>query len=396
MRILYLSPEVPNRFHRIRSWHLIQAMTERHEVDLLSLAHFEPDASDVDALRARCRRVDWLPQPRLRSLWSCLRGLPGVAPLEACYEASLPFAVAVAQRLAERSYDLLYVKRLRMAQYGVGVSLPRVLDLTDSMARFYRLTARRAPLAQKPLAVEEWLKHRAYEPRMAAAFDRAVLASPVDAAYLRRLARLDNLRIVANGVDANHFAPWPTLPEPGRFLLSGLMDKLVNVDAARFLAREIWPLVRAALPDARLRLVGPRPNATVRALAALPGTEVVGRVVDLRAEMARAEVVLVPLRVGTGTKNKILQALSMGRPVVTTFVGNEGLGAEAGRHLEVADGPRAFAEAVLGLHGEPARATAMGAEGRAWLVERFGLEAVAAQLEAVVEEVTREHAEAGR
>src|SRR5919108_2296028 len=150
MRILFVTPELPNQFHRIRALNLVRGLGQRHEVDLVSLAHRAPRPEALEALRPFCRRIDWVLQPRWRSLAQSALGLPGPAPLEACYERSPHLARLLGERLASRSYDLLYVKRLRMAQYGAAArGLPRVLDLTDAMTRFYDQAWRRAPWPSK-------------------------------------------------------------------------------------------------------------------------------------------------------------------------------------------------------------------------------------------------------
>ncbi|MDQ3699574.1 MAG: glycosyltransferase family 4 protein [Chloroflexota bacterium] len=385
MRILFVSPELPNEFHRIRALNLLKGLGQRHEIDLISLAHRPPSPAVLEALRPFCRRIDWVLQPRWRSLAQCGQGLLGAAPLEACFERSPALRRLIHERLASRSFDLLYVKRLRMAQYGIGLSgPPRVLDLTDAMTRFYDQLWRRARWPAKAIYWEEWRKHRSYEARVGADFGRCLVASPVDAIYLQRTLGAPNVEVVPNAVDTDFFQPRPGGAAAATFLLSGLMDKLVNVDAAEYLCDEVWPRVRDRVPGARLRLVGPQPSRAVRALAGRPGVQVVGLVPDLRDEIAQATAVLVPLRLGTGTKNKVLQALAMGRPVVTTSVGNEGLNAVSGEHLLVADSAADFAQAIVGLAGDGAWRATLGAAGRAWVVEQYGLGAVVERLEGIL------------
>jgi glycosyltransferase involved in cell wall biosynthesis len=386
MRILFVSPELPNQFHRIRALNLLRALSQDHEVDLISLTHREPREDDLAPLRPLCRRAEGVVQPLARSLIQSALGLLRPMPLEVCYEWSPRLAGLVQRRLAQRSYDVLYVKRLRMAEYGLDAEgLPRILDITDSMERFYDQAWRRAPLKTKALFWEEWLKYRAYEPRVSALYERCVVCSPADAEYLRDHSGLTNVEVVANAVDTEYFAPREGVEEPATFLLSGLMDKLVNVDAALYLAEEIWPRVRAAVPDARLRLVGPKPSAAVRALDGRDGIEVVGLVPDLRDEIARATATLVPLRVGTGTKNKILQSAAMARPVVTTSTGTEGMDAGSGQEALVADDPAAFADAVIRLQASPELRRTMGQQGRAWVEEQFGIGVVRGQLQQTLE-----------
>jgi len=388
VRILFVTPELPNGLHRIRALNLVRGLSQRHEIDLVSLAHRTPSPEAVEVVRPYCRRIDWVLQPRWRSLAQSALGLFRSAPLEAAYERSPVLARLLRERLAERSYDLLYIKRLRMAQYGLAVDgLPRVLDLTDSMTRFYEQSWRRAPWPAKVLFWEEWRKHRGYEARVAQRFERCVIASQADLDYLQCNSGLRNIEVVPNAVDTEFFRPQPDTEEPATFVLSGLMDKLVNIDAALYLCGEIWPRVRVRVPGARLRLVGPNPSPAVRALDGQPGVEVVGYAADLRDELARATAVLVPLRMGTGTKNKILQSLAMARPVVTTSAGNEGLGAISGQHLLVADSAESFAAAILRLHADPAWRTALGAAGQDWVVDRYGIPAILEQLECVLQDV---------
>src|SRR6266542_1963147 len=180
MRILFLSPELPNALHRIRALNLIHGLSRRHEVDLVSLTHRPASDAAVEALRPYCRRVDTVHQPRWRSWSQSALGLLGQAPLEARYEYSPRLERLLARRVADRSYDVVYVKRLRMAQYaGAAMAMPRVLDLTDAMTRFYAQGARQAPWPTRLLFIEEWLKHRVYEARVGSTFDRCVVASAV-------------------------------------------------------------------------------------------------------------------------------------------------------------------------------------------------------------------------
>jgi glycosyltransferase involved in cell wall biosynthesis len=221
---------------------------------------------------------------------------------------------------------------------------------------------------------------------VASTFDRCVVASAVDADYLRRAERLRNVALVPNPVDTEYFTPRRVTEQPATFVLSGLMDKLVNIDAAGYLCHQIWPRVLAEVPNARLRLVGPHPNRAVRRLAAHPGVEVVGYVADLRDEIASATAVVVPLRIGVGTKNKVLQSLSMGRAVVTTRVGNEGLDAQNHTHLEVADDAQRFAAAMVELQADPRRRAALGGAGRAWVSQHYSVPVVMERLEQVLAE----------
>jgi glycosyltransferase involved in cell wall biosynthesis len=179
-----------------------------------------------------------------------------------------------------------------------------------------------------------------------------------------------NVVVTPNGVDSEAFTPDLERAEtPGRVIFTGFMDYHPNEQAAHHFADAIWPRVLAEVPHATWYLVGAQPPASFKRLAALPGVKVTGRVAETQPYLADAAVAIVPLRVGGGTRIKILEALAMGKAVVTTALGCEGLDVTSGEHLLVADDPGEFASAVIQLLRDDARRTRLGAAGRA-LVER--------------------------
>jgi glycosyltransferase involved in cell wall biosynthesis len=165
------------------------------------------------------------------------------------------------------------------------------------------------------------------------------------------------------------------------------MDWLPNEDAMTYFCRDILPLVRAEEPGTTLSIVGRAPTPAVSALAADPGIVVTGRVADIRPHVADASVYIVPLRIGGGTRLKLFEAMAMGRAVVSTTVGAEGLPVTDGRHLMLADTPAAFARTVVGLLRDPGRRAQLEAAARTLVVERHGWTAVAETLDAALREV---------
>jgi glycosyltransferase involved in cell wall biosynthesis len=181
------------------------------------------------------------------------------------------------------------------------------------------------------------------------------------------------------GIDVE---PGETPPrEPGHLLFVGAMSRDVNVDAMTHFSRDVWPLVRREVPHARLTIVGNGPGDGVRRLAAMPGVEVTGFVPALEPYYARAAVFVAPLRVGGGIIAKNLDAMAAGCPVVTTTIGNEGIGATAGEHLLIADGPVAFARAVVDVLGDEGLRQRLADNARRFVRERFSLEASLAVLD---------------
>jgi glycosyltransferase involved in cell wall biosynthesis len=178
--------------------------------------------------------------------------------------------------------------------------------------------------------------------------------------------------VAPNGVDLEAFTPTSERAEtPGRVIFTASMDYHPNEQAAHYFADTMWPRVRAEIPEATWYLVGSRPPASFERLAALPGVTVTGRVAEMQPYLAAAAVAITPLLVGGGTRLKILEALAMGKAVVTTTLGCEGLDVTSGEHLLVADDPGEFADAVTRLLRDDAQRARLGAAGRALVEQKY-------------------------
>jgi glycosyltransferase involved in cell wall biosynthesis len=187
--------------------------------------------------------------------------------------------------------------------------------------------------------------------------------------------------LISNGVDTDALSPRDDRPEPDSVLFMGSLDWQPNRDALLYLVDQIWPLVRAAHPAATLNVVGRQPAPRLRErVESVRGVQWVGEVPDIRPWVARANMLLVPLRIGGGSRIKILETLAMGKAVVTTSIGAEGLSVTDGRDCRIADEPAAFARTVVDLLHQPAVCRALGESGRRLVVSRYDWRQLAAEL----------------
>jgi glycosyltransferase involved in cell wall biosynthesis len=222
----------------------------------------------------------------------------------------------------------------------------------------------------------EWRKMRREE---AHACRRAAMTIAVSSDDRRRLSEAAPdvpITDVPTGVDIDFFSPRDVPRVPGRLVFSGSMDWYPNEDAILHFTAEILPIVRAVRPDVTLTVVGRRPSERLRAAALQAGIALTDTVPDVRPYVAEAELYVVPLRVGGGTRLKIFEALAMGMPVLSTTVGAEGLDLENGRHLRLADGPAAFAAAIVELLEDAPTRAALGREGRRLVETRYSWSSV--------------------
>jgi glycosyltransferase involved in cell wall biosynthesis len=195
--------------------------------------------------------------------------------------------------------------------------------------------------------------------------------------------------VVPNGVDLDFFAPTELPKERHRLVFAGSMDWRPNQDAARYFTSEILPLLRQRRANVECCFVGRDPPDDIRALSSIPGLTITGTVDDVRPYVARAMVFVVPLRVGGGSRLKILEALAMGRPVVSTSVGAEGLDVVDGHHILIADTPEEFASAALRLLDSRELCETLASAGRRLVENRYGWEALADHLASCIHEISR-------
>jgi polysaccharide biosynthesis protein PslH len=233
----------------------------------------------------------------------------------------------------------------------------------------------------------EWRKLRRFEARACRRAARTVAVSEADRDALAALAPGSRVRAIPTGVDTAYFHANGTPPRPASLVFSGSMDWYPNEDAVLHFVDAILPLLRRQVPELQVTVVGRKPGARFRQRAEAAQVRVTGTVPDVRPYVDEATVYIVPLRIGGGTRLKIFEALSMGKPVVSTTIGAEGLPLVDGQHFLRADEPAAFAAAVVSLLSDPARRSALGAAGRRLVEERFSWGHVAREFESDLTEV---------
>ncbi|MGH9518210.1 MAG: glycosyltransferase family 4 protein [Terriglobales bacterium] len=387
-------PYPPDSGKRLRTWNLLRHLAPRHQITLL--AHGEHDsARELAARRAleaaglRVRTVAPLPDRRGLALYAALlRNCASPWPYSVAKHHTPRYTQAVREELRDHNYDLVQVEwtpysshllRSRVLRSRGPIAPPPTLIASHNIeAQIWERRAQLAHGAARLYFRAQASKMRRFE---AEAFARAQFVTGVSQLDAEAAGRLGAPRVavVANGVDLDYFQPRSHV-ESEMIAFVGALDWFPNQDAVEFFAAQVLPLVRAVAPTARFRVVGRRPPAAW-ASRAWPGVELVGEVSDVRPEMERAGVMVAPLRVGGGSRIKILEALAMEKPVVATTIGAEGLELLPREHLQVADSAEALAASVLEcLRNRPA-ARAMGCRGAALVRGQYGWEQSALALE---------------
>jgi polysaccharide biosynthesis protein PslH len=402
VRVLVLSPfpPWPPDGGRIRIRELVRGLAAVHDVSLLALSDGGPeDEAGMAALEEEGIPIEAVvsrPDRRVVAAGAVLAG----RSVHGSLVRSPQLRRRLADRLADGSVDVVQCELSSMAAYrDVGRRVPWVLDALNVEFRVNESLARtaRASIGYRWYARREARCRRREELAAWRAVDHVVTVSEDDRRIVEDLAPGSPVTVVPNGVDLARLRP-PTgaADLPPRAVFVGKMDYRPNVEGIGWFVDEVLPRIRERVPAFELAVVGRNPAPAVAALGARDGVSIVGAVPDPTPHLHGATVAVVPLRAGSGTRLKVLEALAAGTPVVSTPLGVEGLDVVAGRHVLVAEGTEGFAGAVVALLGDRDRRAGLARAGRRLVEERYGWPAAVQTLLEVHERLAEERRPTGR
>jgi glycosyltransferase involved in cell wall biosynthesis len=303
-------------------------------------------------------------------------------------ESSRAFQARLRSVLRSGLFDVIHTRQLPMAALTASIKHPaKLLELIDSET----LQSARRVRSSSPQTRVRALAARLLEQRAVRHFHAVTTVADADAAVIRRLAPRVPVHVTPNGVDAAYFAPLDLEEEPETILFFGAMSFPPNVSAVLHYYHDILPLVRREMPIVRLVIAGRDPAPQIVALANDPTVIVTGMVDDMRPWLARAAVTICPMVNGSGIKNKVLEAMAMARPIVSTTLGIEALEVTNGRELIVADAPSDFASSLVALLRDREARRKMGAASRDLVLRRYSWEACAAMYDTIYAQLSASH-----
>lgn len=412
MKVLFLSQIVPYPPHGgvlQRGYNVIRELHKRGSVHLLAFLH--PDtlttpeavAESRQALGRYCESIEyftlWPKRSRLARTAAFAAGALWPEPFSVMAHRSGAFRERIADRVHSGAVDLIHYDTIALAQYlARDHSLPAAVTHHNIESK---LMERRAAAESNPAA--RWYvgtqarRLRRYEARQSPRFDVNIVMSELDAKDLCAIAGSVPTAVVPNGVDTEYFTPRPGREEPA-LIYTGGMNMFANRDAVLHFLGHVWPRVRAAVPQAKFYAVGQDPPQELRRLATPEsGVVVTGYVDDVRPYVAKAAVYVVPLRVGGGTRLKVVDAMAQGKAIVSTTIGCEGIEVTPGENILVADDPAVFAEHVVALLRAPKERERLGRAARSLAETRYAWTEVGKRLEQAYEQARANHRrQAGR
>lgn len=398
MRILFLAQRVPfppNRGDKITTYHEIRHLSREHEVSVACLADGVEDLRRGEGLQPLVRALEAVPLDRVRARIRALAAIGVGTPLTVAYFREPVLHERVGALVRSHPFDLIIVYSSSMAQYVEEFSdVPRIMQFADLDSVKWRLYAEHHPPPRRWIYALEAGRLLRYERAIGTTFAHSLLCTPQEVDDFRRLIPGGRVSLVGNGVDLEYFRPSDDNASSSLAFV-GVLDYFPNVDAVVWFCREIFPTVRARVPEATFTICGSRPTAAVRDLGRMPGVVVTGAVPDIRPYLRGAAVSVVPLRIARGIQNKLLEAMAMGLPVVTTSAAFKGVEAVRDRDLLVADEPAAFAESVVRLLRDERLRREMGRSARETTERNYSWERAYSQLDDVIASVTGRGARSG-
>ena len=396
MKILFLSPTVPFPLTdggRIRVFNLLKQIAAKSDVTLLVLETQPTDADGVAELQQFGIQVHLIPNaptlPRV-SFGTLANAFLKQQPITVARYALPAYRQKFKELVATEDFDLVHYEMFHTAQFRTETDLPSVLSQQNvDSAIWRRLCGETTHPFYKFAYWTQQLAFQRYERVLSPKFDAVTCTSDIDAAVFQRHCKEGAIEVIPNGVDVTHYQPDFTSEAPAHLIYIGSMDWYPNEDAVAFFADEVLPGIQDKVPDVQFSIVGGNPSARVQKLAEREGVVVTGRVPEIKPYFAEATVFVVPLRIGSGTRLKILEALAMGKAIVSTTVGAEGLNLKDGEEIFIADEPAIFADAVTRLLTDASLRRSVGKSGRARVEQDYDWRSIGEKLHNLYESLIK-------
>lgn len=385
MKILVILSRVPyplEKGDKLRAFHQLKWLSRNHRIILCCLndGKLHPDAMKM--LRPLCADIEIVPISKFSILFNIVKGAFSSRPFQVSYFYH-PRAQKIIDRLVEKHLPKhIYCQLIRMAEYAKKYSIiPKTLDYMDAFSTGMERRAAKAPFLLKFLFRAEASRLRSYETYIFSKYENKTMISEQDKSLLRHHHK-SRIEVISNGVDTDFFKPF-NRDKDIDLVFTGNMNYPPNIESAIFLARRILPLVHKKYPDVKLLVSGANPSLKVRMLSS-DHIRVSGWVNDIRESYARARIFVAPMQTGTGLQNKLLEAMAMRLPCITSTLANKALGALPGKEILVSDTPVEYAGHIEKMLYDKEFAMDIAEQGYRFVMKNFNWPSTVAKLEQVI------------
>jgi glycosyltransferase involved in cell wall biosynthesis len=383
MKILFLTPVVPTKTDGKRPYNFLRYLADEHEVHLICLKMPVQSPTDIRHLQEMGIRVSTIDIMPTRSVFNCLFGLPLRKPLRVSWCLNGDFRSALEQKLQQMSFDIVHIDRMRMGQYAKYIPFPKIIDFTDSLKLYLdRSIQYRRKIQNRFIDGWERWSIPGYERWILKNVSAALVCSTIDADYFKKDHSKYEFSVIDNAVDIDQFYPKKHEDHyQSKCIITGTLFYFANIDSVRFYDEDILPTLRKEFPSLETQIIGTRPKKEIKKLDGKKGITICADVPRMEDYLFQDDIYLCPLRVAAGVRNKLLEAMSSGMPIVTTKLGAEGLDVKHEKEVLFAETPDEYVSAVKRLLESKQLCQQLGKNGRRYVEEKHTIDVLGKKLE---------------
>lgn len=382
MKILVILSRFPyplEKGDKLRAYNQIKALSKHHEIILFALTENSPTQNDIDNIKPLCSHLEIFKLSRLSIIKNLVRTFFGKLPMQVGYFYSSAAQRKINSLVESQNPDHIFCQLIRTAEYAKPYkNIPSTLDYMDVFSMGIQRRMSTAPLLLKPAFRMEYKRLVNYEKNIFGFFKNKIIISGQDR-DLMPVADKEKITIISNGVDTEYFKP---IKQSKDFdiLFNGNMNYPPNIESAEYLVHKILPIVRKKYPSVKTLISGTNPNKRILALAS-DTIKVSGWVNDIRENFAHSRMLVAPMFLSIGLQNKLLEAMAMQIPCITSTLANNALKAENGKSILIADTPEQYAEYIISLLDNEQKAADIALNGYNYVHKNFSWEKETEKLE---------------
>ncbi|MEM7130724.1 MAG: glycosyltransferase [Chloroflexota bacterium] len=389
MKILYIAPDLPYPLAnggKIRTFSLLRNVAREHEVTFIAYDKQPDDPTRIGIFQEFCKSATAIPlqkqQTRDEKRKVQMKSILSSKPYQYYASHSSCMQKEIDKALAQEQFDLIHVEFSQLGYHKFPDGIPTFLDQHNvEYDLLHRIYLNEALSLRKLYCYLEWKKFKRDELHICQKFSHCAVTSERDKRLLQEDLPQLPCHVIPNGVDSTYFRVDDVEDaEPNTILFTGTIDYYPNTDGLKYFLESIFPLIQQQIPDIHFIIAGRNPPPAIQQYENQPGITITGFVDDMRTYYRKAQVVVVPLRMGGGTRLKILEAMSMQKPIVSTTVGAEGIDVQSGQNIVLADEPNEFAQAAVELLHNAEKRAGLASAGNQLATTRYDWRAITERL----------------
>jgi sugar transferase (PEP-CTERM/EpsH1 system associated) len=385
MRLFIILPRVPyptEKGDKLRAFYQIRQLSRWHEIILCAFNDGDLHEDAIPVLKKYVRAIHIIPISKTTIAFNLFRTLFSGNPLQVGYFYNKSSAVRIENLIREYQPDHIFCQLIRVAEYAKNLKIPKTLDYQDVFSKGIERRIAGSSIFIRPFLKIEYNRLLRYEHDIFGYFDHKTIISEPDRSLIPHPDR-EKIVVVANGVDTIFFHPMDA-EKSFDLVFTGNMGYPPNIESAEYLVNQVLPVLRSAKKEIKILIAGANPHLRVMVLKS-PNVTVSGWVPDIRECYASARIFIAPMQIGTGLQNKILEAMAMKIPCITSPLAFHALGATEGRDILVADSPRGYAEHIISLLENPEKAEKIATSGFEFVRRNFNWETETAKIHQLIQ-----------